>query len=436
MTLKKSLEKHNVTDGCVISAGVSVSIEELSDIEFHGECCLPELAILIFENEALLVKALLALDSKIKNIALVSNFDALSRLESRVKNFESLVITDIAGVDQAIDLTTLAALYKEKEQFETRWLLSTSGTTSEPKLVPHTLASLLRATKVGTGYRHVWGCLYDPTRFAGLQVLLQSLFSGATIVFPNHGEDLGSKIEMFAAHGVNCISATPTYWRKILMTTSSDCLKLNVISLGGEIADDRILNSLSSRFPNAKIRHIYASTEAGTGFSISDKKSGFPTALLSDSSLEIQIKIQNGFLLIHNPLVGAKYVGSSDAIVDSSGFVNTGDKVIVDGDRVKFLGRESGVINVGGNKVYPENIERVLLMVPLVVFARVFSLKSPITGELVCCEIVLEHDADRKLAERELREHVKKYLNNHEWPIKYSFLNATMKTNNGKMTRS
>ena len=87
---------------------------------------------------------------------------------------------------------------------------------------------------------------------------------------------------MFVREGVNAMSATPTLWRKILMSDASRSLALRSITLGGEIADQQVLSTLASTYPSARIRHIYASTEAGTGFSVTDGKAGFPVSFLEN----------------------------------------------------------------------------------------------------------------------------------------------------------
>ena len=124
--------------------------------------------------------------------------------------------------------------------------------------------------------------LYDYTRFAGLQVLLQSIISGSVLIEPIFEYSLEKKIKNFIDHNCTHLSATPTLWRKILMTPDSDQINLLQATLGGEIADDKILSAVSKHFPNARIAHIFASTEAGVGFSVIDKKRiGKLTTLMS-----------------------------------------------------------------------------------------------------------------------------------------------------------
>lgn len=167
----------------------------------------------------------------------------------------------------------------------TRWLMTTSGTTGLPKMVPHTLATLSRSTsRFEGGTVQTWGLLYDPTRFAGLQVVLQALIGGGPLALPDTGRPLSEQVEALAAAGCTALSATPTLWRRILMAQGHERLALRQATLGGEIVDQGTIDALRSAFPNARITHIYASTEAGVGFSVRDGAGRLPGRVSADRS--------------------------------------------------------------------------------------------------------------------------------------------------------
>ena len=271
----------------------------------------------------------------------------------------------------------------------TRWIMTTSGTTGTPKLVEHTLASLARTARCDTerGRGQVWGLLYDYTRFAGLQVVLQSLLSGACLAVPDHEADMETQLAFLVEAGCTHLSATPTMWRKILMTMTGPTLNLRQVTLGGEIADDAVLASLARTYPGARISHIFASTEAGVGLAVSDGRAGFPADYLIDPPAGIGLKIEQGRLWVRNTEVGEAYLDGR-GVLGSDGWVDTGDLVEQRDARVYFKGRETGVINVGGNKVHPEEVENAILAHPHVTMARVYSRANPITGALVMADIV------------------------------------------------
>lgn len=372
------------------------------------------------------LRALTVLDGTAAAVVLIAPSVPLEQL-ARVLELASVqaVVADDAEDIRALGFSSVARQVDglggiaTSAPVTTAWILGTSGTSGDPKLVAHTLETLARTTKVEPpqGEEVRWGLLYEWSRFAGLQVLLQSAVSGSTLIAPPIDAPLEERIARFANEACTHLSATPTMWRKIAMTPRSAQLPLRQVSLGGEISDDRILSALGSMFPKARITHIYASTEAGVGFSVNDRRSGFPQSYLTCPPAGLALRILDGRLHVRNEAIRPTYVGTGDAFGTQDGWIDTGDNVRVEADRVYFLGRVSGVINVGGNKVHPEEVERVLLQHPGVVAARVYAKCSPITGALVAAEVVLEPGPkDLKAAQAVLRRHAAAHLEAHKVP--------------------
>ena len=138
-----------------------------------------------------------------------------------------------------------SATARLSEQAATQWFMATSGTTGTPKWIAHSLDSLTRAVKLKP-HSHTlrWALCYQPTRFAGLQVVLQSLLSGGMLVDCCAG-DAELRVKKMHDNNVNAVSATPSLWRQLLMTGQLGALQLTQITLGGEIADQAILDTLS-----------------------------------------------------------------------------------------------------------------------------------------------------------------------------------------------
>lgn len=341
-----------------------------------------------------LIKWAVELDGLASSILLVP-FDACEAFSKRVEEKLDLdfVLTD-GTTNMEHWTTTVGRLRADSGNLEvsgspnerkTQWLLTTSGTTGTPKVVAHTLESLTRTTaKSGAASQLTWGLLYDPARFAGFQVVLQAIMANAKLVAPSPDLDFEKKIEFLIANGCDALSATPSLWRKILMARAARKLHLKQVTLGGEIADQRVLNSLAKQFPSAAIVHIFASTEAGVGFSVKDKKAGFPVSWLNSGVRDVEMRVSNqGTLCLKNTHVNQNYLGGGGSIVSADGWIDTGDLVEVDGDRVLFKGRLNGAINIGGHKVIPEDVEARILEVPGVFQVAVRAKSSSITGALV-----------------------------------------------------
>lgn len=279
---------------------------------------------------------------------------------------------------------------QKKVANETAWIIPTSGTTNSPKLVSHNFKSLTKTTKINKAYgsKNRWGLVFDIYRFSGLQVYLQAILSGSSLIITDPSDSISDIISNLQQNKCNALSATPSFWRKMMMTKKVNNLKLEIVTLGGEIADASILLKLKNLYPEAKISHIYASTEAGVGFSVSDCKPGFPKSYLETGINDVILKIsKTNTLLIKQDNASQKYLSEKD-MFDKNGFIDTGDVIEVHKDRVLFLGRDSGAINVGGNKVQPEEVELVLLNSKMIQAAYVYAKKNPIMGNIVFAEVI------------------------------------------------
>ena len=390
------------------------------------------------------VVALAALDGVAQALVLSSpTLDAATVAELAAQAGVDAILSPREDLDSSLPVfrhaADLAALVPAHAGHEgaSDWILTTSGTTGRPKLVAHRLAGLTRTTRrdqtIGRG--QVWGLLYDYTRFAGLQVLLQALLSGATLAAPQTDLPLDERIGFLAGLGVTHMSATPTLWRKILMTPGTETMPLRQITLGGEIVDDAILSALARRWPQARISHIFASTEAGVGFSVTDGRAGFPVGFLETPPQGIALQIRDDRLFVRNDSVAERYLGSDDLIA-CDGWVDTGDLTRIEDGRVLFLGRGNGVINVGGDKVHPEEVEAVILGHPDVSMAQVYAKKNPIVGALVAADIQPRDGISDPVALRnELKSWLAERLERHKVPAFIRIVDAFETNAAGKLKR-
>jgi len=379
-----------------------------------------------------LVSALVAFDGKVEAMLLLpASLDEAT--------IDQLVIA--AGCTHAMNADGVRALPNchfvcgSSDHVSTQWLLATSGTTGTPKLIAHRLSTLTSSVKRdrARGRGFVWGLLYDPSRFAGLQVILQALFSGAQLVVsqPNKFE---VQLDAFVRHRINALSATPSLWRKMLMDGRIKNCPLQQITLGGEIADQQILDALRRCFPAARVVHIYASTEAGIAFAVDDCQAGFSVAWLQGEDSPIPLRIRDDGHLLIRP---SKLPGGSEIVrrLDADGYLDTEDLVRVEGDRVLFLGRASGAINVGGNKVMPEAVEQHIRCVGGVLDVRVFGKKSSIMGQLVAAEVVAGPEVDVVALRAEILSHCRSHLEKWQIPGLISFVDQLQENMAGKRVR-
>jgi acyl-coenzyme A synthetase/AMP-(fatty) acid ligase len=275
---------------------------------------------------------------------------------------------------------------------KTEWVLFTSGTTGIPKMVAHTLEGLTGAIQPGASSDTVWGTFYDIRRYGGLQILLRALLGHASLILSDAGEDVADFLARLGGCGVTHLTGTPSHWRRALMSPANAAIDPRYVRLSGETADQAVLDSLKARFPNAAMGHAYASTEAGVGFEVTDGLEGFPAAYL-DRDGPVQMKIVDGTLRLRSPRAASQYIGS-DTVLVQDGWVDTTDMIEQRGGRCYFAGRTGGIINVGGLKINPEEVEAIINRYPGVRASRVSGRKSPITGAIVIADVVLSDAAN------------------------------------------
>src|ERR1700761_6866743 len=280
----------------------------------------------------------------------------------------------------------------------TEWLMLTSGTSGVPKIAAHTLEALTGAILADGPSRSsaaVWATFYDIRRYGGLQIFLRAIVGGGSMVLSSPHEALADHVARLQARGVTHISGTPSHWRKLLMSGSASQFSPRYVRLSGEIADQAVLDGLSAAFPAASIGHAYASTEAGVGFAVNDGREGFPADIVGVDRDGVEMKVEDGSLRIRSRRTAHAYIGRNAAeLIDADGFVDTGDMVELRGDRYHFVGRRGGIINIGGLKVHPEEIEAVVNRQDGVRMSRVKSRRSPITGGIVVADVVLADGCD------------------------------------------
>ncbi|MGV8114981.1 MAG: fatty acid--CoA ligase family protein [Lentimicrobium sp.] len=303
--------------------------------------------------------------------------------------------------------------------------LYTSGTTGLPKKVEHTFHSLTRWVRLDENRKEdIWGFAYNPTHMAGLQVFFQALMNLNTIVylFGNSRDEIFDSIDRMQ---VTNISATPTFFR-LLMPVEKTFSSVKKITTGGEKFDIRLKSDLTKLFPQAKVRNVYASTEAGSLFSaVSD------VFTISPESASF-IKIEAGELLIHESLLGY-----SESLLLKDGWYYSGDLVeLIDNDPVsfRFIHRKNDLINVGGYKVNPSEVEEILNAHESIKIAKVYGRPNSVMGTILCCDIVLNDGFS--LTVSQIREYLGKRLQPFKVPRIVNFTDRIETTRTGKIKRN
>jgi len=300
--------------------------------------------------------------------------------------------------------------------------LFTSGTTGLPKKVTHNFTSITRFVKYAErNTKSTWGFAYNPTHMAGIQVFLQALLNGNPIVrlFGMSPKEIHREIK---EDGISHISATPTFY-KLLLPCEDTFTSVERITSGGERFNERIQKLLTVIFPKAKITNVYASTEAGTIFA-SDND-----IFSIKSEFEHLIKVENNELLIQKSLMGNTDINIKE-------WYNTGDLIeIISNEPLKFrfISRKSDMINVGGYKVNPIELEEIMLTLSGIKDVRVYSKTNSVLGNIICCEVVRNSN---HLEELSIRAYLQSKIQEFKIPRVIKFVDELSTTRTGKIKRN
>jgi len=310
-------------------------------------------------------------------------------------------------------------------QHKNTWKITlfTSGTTGLPKKVSHSLDSITRFIKKNIRHTNdIWGFAYNPTHMAGLQVFFQALLNMNTMV-RLFGLKRDVILSCIQEYNITNISATPTFYR-LLLPSDRVCNSISRITSGGEKFDEYTLNQLATMFPKAKITNIYASTEAGSLFASSDNNFTINEALID------LVKVDSGQLFLHRSLMG-----KLEGITFDGDWYDTGDLVDVIEDyplTLRFISRKNDIINVGGYKVNPSEVEDAIRKMKGIKDVFVYGKKNSLLGNIVCCDVVIEND---DITEPKLREYLKTLLQEFKIPRIVKFVDDLQKTRTGKISR-
>ncbi len=355
-------------------------------------------------------KPLVLLDSNINPLEI----DGLD--ESKVNVAEIIMPSSFNSMDEVV-----TAVQGSKSEIT----IFTSGTTGQPKNVMHSIQTLTRSVRMGDKYKgQIWAYAYNPTHMAGLQVFFQAFENQNTLVnvFNQTREYIYQQIQ---DKGITHISATPTFFRLLLPFEQAYGSVVRV-TLGGEKSDQHLYDSIAKIFPNAKINNVYASTEAGSLFAAKGDCFQIP------ETIKDRFKVVDNELLIHKSLLG-----SSDNFKFTDDYYHSGDLIEwVDETQglFRFKGRNNELINVGGYKVNPGEVEVAIISIEGVRQAMVYGKANSILGNVLCADVVLE--AGVELTELDIKKVLGTQLQDFKVPRRIKFVGEISLTRTGKMKRS
>ena len=376
---------------------------------------------ILFRSSEMSYALFLALSLLEGDVFLIDERTSKQEIDQLTELHELGAMIDPCGKGEQIEIVDRTSGSRRSSTGRGEVTIFTSGSTGRPKAVRHDWYSLTRPVrKTKPSNPQCWLLTYRPHLYGGIQVFMHCLVNQGPLAIPEPGMTVDALLELMRRSDVRSVSATPSYWRRLITLGSPailSTLRLQQITVGGEIADQHLLDALSRYYPAARLVHLYGTSEVGRCFTVTDGRAGFPARFLDGPSEDgIALKIEDGELHVRS--ANAMLESAVTAQDDTSGAVwfATGDLVERRDDRCFFVGRRDDLINVGGNKVQPVRVEQVIQGIPGVRDVRVFARSSSVVGQMVACEFVVEPGFEPEVVRQAILQTCLERLDGHERP--------------------
>ncbi len=342
-------------------------------------------------------------------------------MEQRLRIAEVEVLVTVDG-QEAVDVRSLThhashRYYSVLREADSPGLiLFTSGTSGEPKAAVHDFSRLLKKFRRRRGsLRTLNFLMFD--HWGGLNTLFHTL-SNAALVLPVPDRDPEAVCAAIQQYRVELLPASPTFLNLLLVSEAYaryDLSSLRLITYGTEPMPETTLRRLVSIFPTARFQQTYGLIELGVLQSTSRSNDSLWVKVGGEG---FETRVVDGILQIKAYSAMLGYLNAASPFTEDGWFV-TGDQVEVDGEFIRILGRKSELINVGGEKVYPAEVENIIQEIEDVAEVLVFGESNPLVGSIVCARVRPRSDA---VDAGELAARIKRYcverLERYKVPLK------------------
>jgi long-chain acyl-CoA synthetase len=324
---------------------------------------------------------------------------------------------ETASMTGAPRVVTAPVLQRLIERGHPGLVLFSSGSTGTPKGVVHDCMALLRKfERPGKRKTTLSFLLFD--HIGGVDTLFNTLCSGGTLVtIPSREPD--TVCAAIAAHRVHTLPTSPTFLNMLLLSGAHerhDLSSLRLVAYGTEPMPASVLARLAEAMPQVSLLQTYGLSELG----VLRTRSREGTLWVQFTGEGYETQIRDGILWVRASTSMLGYLNAPDRF-DADGWFCTEDAVEVDGDYLRILGRTSDLINVGGRKVYPAEVEEVLLDLPNVRDVAVFGRPNPLTGQIVAARVNVVTPEPLDEFKRRMRLFCRDRLPSYKVPVHVEF---------------
>ena len=307
-------------------------------------------------------------------------------------------------------------LYRQlREEGHPGLVLFSSGSTGKSKAALHDLVPLLEKFKVPRQQlRTISFLLYD--HIGGINTMLYTLSNGGCLITVSDRSPDGV-LRAVQTHRVQLLPTSPTFINLILLSEAYklyDLKSLETVTYGTEPMPESTLQRFHRLFPNIRLVQTYGLSEVGI---LRSKSKSSDSLWVKVGGEGFETRVVDGIFHIKAKSAMLGYLNAPSPFTED-GWMITGDSVEVDGEYIRFKGRQSEIINVGGEKVYPGEVESVIQELDNVAEVTVFGEKNPITGNIVCARVTLLHDEDHKSFTARLKNFCRERMQKYKVPVK------------------
>ena len=311
-------------------------------------------------------------------------------------------------------------------------VLFSSGTSGKPKAAVHDFTRLLDKFRTRRSpKRTINFLLFD--HWGGLNTMFHTLSNGGTVLaLRDRSPD--AVCRSIEEHRAEILPASPTFLNLLLISKAHERFDLGcleTISYGTEPMPQSTLRALNQAFPGVRLRQTYGLIELGV---LRSKSRGDDSLWVKMGGEGYALRVVDGLLEIKADSAMLGYLNSPSPFT-KDGWFRTGDSVEVDGDFLKILGRKSELINVGGEKVFPAEVESVVREVANICDVTVFGERHLLTGQIVCAKVNLVDPEDPAKVRTRIKRHCHERLEPFKVPVKIRIVDENQFTERFKKIR-
>jgi acyl-coenzyme A synthetase/AMP-(fatty) acid ligase len=312
-------------------------------------------------------------------------------------------------------------------------ILFSSGSTGKPKAAVHDLSLLLEKFHVPRySRRTIAFLLFD--HIGGINTLLYTLSNaGCVITVQDRSPD--AVCEVIEKHQAEVLPTSPTFLNLLLISGAvqrHDLSSLKLITYGTEPMPEATLKRLHQTLPNVELLQTYGLSEVGILRSKSESSDSLWVKIGGEG---YETRVVDGLLEIKAKSAMLGYLNAESPFTED-GWFKTGDAVEVKGEYFKILGRKSEMINVGGEKVYPAEVEGILTSMEGVEDAVVTGERNAITGMMVKATVRLSTGESPAEFRKRMREFCADKLASFKVPQKVEIVSESLHGERFKKLRS